>query len=32
MWPALTLVVLVYIVGAVWRDIRRAKKTGRDLI
>jgi len=32
MWPALTLGVLIYIVGAVWRDVRRAKRTGRDLI
>lgn len=31
-WPALTLGVLVYISGAVWRDARIAKKKGRDLI
>lgn len=32
MWPALTLGVLVYIVGAVWRDIKAAKDSDQDVI
>lgn len=32
MWPALTLGVLIYICGAVFFDVRKAKKEGRDLI
>lgn len=31
-WPALTLGVLIYISGAVWREARIAKKKGHDLI
>ncbi|MBY6033201.1 putative transporter small subunit [Marinobacter daepoensis] len=31
-WPALTLGVLAVICGAVVRDVRRARKSGEDLV
>lgn len=32
MWPALTLGVLIYICRAVWKDVKAAKKSNRDLV
>ncbi|HLR17286.1 MAG TPA: putative transporter small subunit [Alcanivoracaceae bacterium] len=32
MWPALTLGVLVYIVRAVWRDVKEARDGDQEVL
>lgn len=32
MWPALSLGVLAYILRAVWRDAKEAKKTNQSIV
>lgn len=31
-WPALSALVLATLVWAVWKDIRRAKRSGKHLV
>ena len=31
-WPAITLVVLLVICGATYRDIKKAKRQNRDIV
>lgn len=32
MWPALSLGVLLYILRAVWRDAKKAKKQNKGIV